>query len=390
MGFGAVITSGETNTLLSDRLLDCVTEVRIEQSLDDQTRFAVRFEEDVSGGQPVTSRADELRCERMMAIAVQGRDGLACLVRGPITNVRSSATLGGPGSWFEVHGQDRRVELDRECRRRAWSGRASAAAANILNAGFRTEIEETRIIYGSTRAGGDQVTQTLNQRSTDLAFIRQIARQNNLHFWIAYTCRLNGAPTARSMTVTETATLAASPPRRQGGPTGIDQIALVPTVPLTLRVHVPQEQCPNVTAFDLEMNPERPNTYAGTAIDDRDLEEHRTSVTDPQPTITRSGQRMAGCQARRDVCLTTAGNPEQIHARAESVLTEAGWFVEATASTTAHMLGGILQPHDVVGVQGLGTMDSGPYQVSAVTHVINATAHYMDISLRRNAIGEGD
>ena len=75
--------------------------------------------------------------------------------------------------------------------------------------------------------------------------------------------------------------------------------------------------------------------------------------------------------------------------KAEAALTEAGWFVDATASTTAHMLGGVLLPHDVVEVEGLGKEHSGPYQVKAVTHVINAADHFMDIQLRRNAIGGG-
>jgi 1-aminocyclopropane-1-carboxylate deaminase/D-cysteine desulfhydrase-like pyridoxal-dependent ACC family enzyme len=89
------------------------------------------------------------------------------------------------------------------------------------------------------------------------------------------------------------------------------------------------------------------------------------------------------------VSITTAGGQEVLNARAESALTEAGWFVEATASTTAHMLGGVLVPHDVVQVEGLGPVDSGPYQVKSVTHVIKATEHLMDLELRRNAIGVG-
>ncbi|MDQ3959151.1 MAG: hypothetical protein M3255_02420 [Pseudomonadota bacterium] len=73
--------------------------------------------------------------------------------------------------------------------------------------------------------------------------------------------------------------------------------------------------------------------------------------------------------------------------KAESALTEAGWFIEATASTTAHMLGGVLLPHDEVEVQGLGSDHSRLYQVEAVTHVINAADHFMDLQLRRNATG---
>ena len=40
-------------------------------------------------------------------------------------------------------------------------------------------------------------------------------------------------------------------------------------------------------------------------------------------------------------------------------------------------------------VDGLGPQHSGAYQVKAVTHVINAADHFMDLELRRNAIGGG-
>jgi hypothetical protein len=51
------------------------------------------------------------------------------------------------------------------------------------------------------------------------------------------------------------------------------------------------------------------------------------------------------------------------------------------------MLGSVLLPHDEVKVQGLGPDHSGLYQVKAVTHVINAADHFMDLQLRRNAFG---
>jgi hypothetical protein len=122
MGFGAIIASGEKNKLLRDDLVDCLTEVRVEQFLDEPTRFAIHFQEDLSNGEPVIMKAPELQCEQMITIAVQVGDVIKCLVRGPITDVKCSVKLGGPGSWYEVHGQDRRIELDRQCFRHAWTG----------------------------------------------------------------------------------------------------------------------------------------------------------------------------------------------------------------------------------------------------------------------------
>ena len=400
MGFGAIIASGKNNTLLRDDLLDCLTEVRVEQFLDEPTRFALRFQEDISNGEPLIMQAPELKCEQIMTIAVQVDDGITCLVRGPITEVKCSVKLGGPGSWHEVHGQDQRVQMDREYVYHAWSALASDAAETILNKAIqnkkmfdRTDVEKTRIAYGGQPVRGQPTASTLNQRYTDLAFIRRIARDCNLHFWIEYTSQHNGLdPAGESLKVEEQANLKSSPPRPPDAPAGpipVDQIKLVPTVQVTLRVNVEQEQCQNVTVFDLHMHAERPNRFAGTAHDDRDHRRPRLFVTDPQPPIERDGQRFAGGEARRDVCIITAGNADALQSKAESALAEAGWFVHATASTTAHMLGGVLLPHDVVEVEGLGQEHSGAYQVKAVTHVINAADHFMDIQLRRNAIGKG-
>lgn len=348
MGFGAIIASGEKNKLLRDDLVNCLTEMRVEQFLDEPTRFAIRFQEDIREGGPFIMKSPELQCEQMVTIAVQVGNARRCLVRGPITDVKCSVKLGGPGSWYEAHGQDRRVEMDRECVPDAWSVRASEAAETILNKNKkfdRIDVEETRIVNGGTRKGGEPTAPTRNQRSTVLAFIYRIARDCNLHFWIEYECPRNGLdPSGQSLQVEEQANLKSSPPRPKDAPAGpipADQIKLVPTVQVKLRVNVEKEQCQNVTAFDLTMDPERPNQFTGTAIDDTDAQPHSVSPTDPDPTIIKGGQRFAGCKEPRDLCITTAGNQDELQCKAEAALTAAGWFVDATASTTAHMLGGV-------------------------------------------------
>jgi hypothetical protein len=132
---------------------------------------------------------------------------------------------------------------------------------------------------------------------------------------------------------------------------------------------------------------ERPNSFAGTAINDTDHED-KTSVTDPQPAVQTESTGLVDLTGiERQICITSAGDLQELQPKAEAALTDAGWFVNATASTTAFMLGGVLMPHDVVSVDGLGPQHSGAYQVKAVIHVINAANHFMDLELRRNAIG---
>jgi len=389
MGFGTIIASGEGNKLMREDLLNCITEVRVEQYLDKITRFAIRFEEDISVGEPRIMKADELRCEQMITIAVKVKNTIKYLVRGPITDIKCSVQLGGPGSWYEIHGQDRRIELDRECVPHVHTGLASKAAQEILDNTFdKTDVEATKIMYGGKMVQGRPTLPTLNRRCTHDAFIRKIARDCNLHYWIEYGCRENG----QALEVKEKANLKSSPPRPKDGlgkSVSVDQIKLVPTVTVILRVNVDKERCQNVTGFDLQMNAEQPNRFRHQVINDRDATIDVVQTQDPQQTIIKGGRRLTDdCRIPRDVCITTAGNPDELQCKAESALTAAGWLLDATAHTTTHMLGEVLLPHDVIEVEGLGKKHSGPYQVKAVTHVINAADQFMDVQLRRNAVGE--
>jgi hypothetical protein len=393
MGFGAIIASGENNLLLRDDLLDCITEVRVEQSLDDPTHFAIRFQEDISGGQPRIRGAPDFKCGQIITIAVKVGDEIKCLVRGPITEREWSVMLGGPGSWFEIRGQDRRIEMDRECKRRVWTGLESDAAARVLKDEYKfrkTCIQKTQKVYGGGPENDEPTIETLNQRATDEDFMKQIACRNNMSFWIEYQCKQNGVNAGGgSLKVTEVANLRSSPllSNAEGLTDCQQQVAQHNVVSPTLRVNVESARCQNVTSFNVTEDSERASHFNGFAIDDRAGEDGSTAAFDPQAPITKGGETLENCNPQRDVCITTAGNLEELFRKAAAALTEAAWRINATASTTAHMLGTVLLPHDEVIVEGLGTKDSERYQVKAVTHVINAADHFMDLELRRNATG---
>lgn len=391
MGFGAIIAFGVKNTPLPEKLTGCITEVRVEQFLDKPTGFAIRFQGDIQRGNPTPEGEPELGCGELITIAVKVGNKYKCLVRGPITDVESSVMLGGPGSWVQIQGSDRRIELDRVCFQHPWSGLESAAANEILKGKFdEVRCQKTKKEYGSTRkVKGESTTETLNQRDTDEAFLSQIARRNNMHFWLEYKCEK--LDPSGSLKVTEIANLRSSPLRPQDekcvspGPTKVDTDG---DKLLSLRVNVEKEGCFNVTTFSLKTNTERPTSFKGTAINMRDVRAVKISdVKDRQPPVVKGGLGLGNSSINRELCLVTAGDEQELQCKAESAMTEAGWFVEAKADTTVHMLGGVLVPHDEVKVQGVGTKDQGRYHVKSVTHVINAADHFMEVHLRRNAIG---
>jgi hypothetical protein len=391
MGFGAIITSGEKNELIREDLVDCITEVQVKQFLDRSTLFAIRFQEDFSGGQPRVQVAPELRCGQMIAVAVKVGGEIKCLVRGPITEREWSAMLGGPGSWYEIRGEDRRVEMGREYKRRSRSGFESDFAAEILNEHkfSRTRIQKTEKLYGTANQNGKPTTGKLNQRDTDEVFLCQIARRNNMCFWIEYDCQRNGLdPSGESLKIEEIANLRSSPlrPNAESSPDG-REIKLDRKVNVTLRVNVVKDECPNVIAFSIKENHERPTKFSGTAIDLMTAAISPTTANDQQPPLAKGGETLDTCNLNRHVSITTAGDSVELRRKANSALTEAGWFIKATARTSAHMLGGVLLPHDEVKVEGLGKDHGGWYQVRAVSHTINAADHFMNLELRRNSTG---
>ena len=377
MSFGALVASG--GRLLPDDIFGHLVEIRVEQQLDDATTFALRFEDDLDGGEPILADRPELQPETLLTIAAPTPDGLVGLVHGPVTQVVLSFATGGAGSWIEVRGSDRRIELDRVHERRTWSGRASTALAAILDRhGFVPDVADTTKVYAEGSG-------TLNQGSSDLQLVRRLARQEGFAVWI--TVDLETA--ADRVRVVETAHVKPSPPRPDGA-AGLPAppIALVPTTSHALRVTGSGTRARTCTQLQVSFDVERPTAFDGFALSDTDLSHDPVSADDDQPAVEPGGRRLTDvAPAARVACLAAPGDAAEVAPRARALLIEAGWFVEATSITTAHMLGGVLVPHDVVTVEGVGSTHSGAYQVAAATHVITAADHYMTLELRRNALG---
>ena len=386
MGFGAIIATGTGNTPLGDDLAECLIEVRVEQSLDEPTRFGIRVRDDISDGQPMAARAPELQVDQMITIAVQLEDDTTlCLVRGPITDTQAHYTLGGPGSWYEVHGNDRRRELGRQCFQHAWEGRASDAVRTIISGyGFEPDIQDTNKSYSAA-------TETLNQRGTDLDFLKTIARENGFFFWLSYDLAAQGLPSpGGQLSVTENAHFKTSPFRALGPggvPPSIAGLQLAPTGAPQIRAGADNSDCGNnVTAFTVKEDVERPNMAMVTAVDTRGVNSDNTSAGNPDSSLAQGGQALTDVTGlQRTPCITAAGNAEDVRVRAEAAISDSGWFVTATASTTAHMLKGVLQPHDVIEVVGIGPQHSIPFRVRRVTHVITPSDHYIDVELQSNS-----
>lgn len=377
MGFGLVITSGDKLTPLPDEVMRWLVEARVELDLSKPARYALRFEDDICEGKSELEGRPELAANTRIGIFVPRADRLECLVHGPITQVKSSSTLGGVGSWVEVHGEDRRVEMGRVGVQATYTGRASAAAAAILKAyQFDTVTQETLIEH-------DGQKKQLSQRGTDLAFLEDIARRNNMELWISYVAER--APLGDAIKLTETANLRTSPERAQPG----DR----PQVPVlsaeaqrVLRVNPPPRQCPSVNRFEAKIDFERPVAAKGFALSEaEDKEIVAQIVSKAEPVDPGRPVQING--VKREAIAPPEVTPEEAFLAKDRLVFEQSWFVEVSASTTLDQADFVILPHQIVEVSHAGDRLSGAYQVMQATHVVTATDHFIDFKLRANGLG---
>ncbi len=387
MAAGFVIASGAGNLALEAKLAEAVVEIRVEQELSKATRFAIRFEDDLCKGQPKVLSATSLKPGEMLSVLVpdEKADGTVCLVRGPITKLKSSSVLGGPGSWLEVHGEDRRIEMDRNSVTAVWTGKATDVASAILTLHQYTPDVEPN----------DEITFTegedaLNQSSPDLRVINDLARRLGMEFWVTYKAQAGAGAT--SFTITETAKFRNSPDYSSVMPGPVPPTVAELTgddTEIVLRLNVADRPCGNLRSFDLEVDVEKATTALIAGIDGRSGEKDDDEPISAQPSVDDSAQATLNrYHVGRTINPPGAGSAAQRASEVRATLAAEGWFVTATASTTAHQLKAVLQPHELVRVEGTGFAHSGRYQVSKVLHVINPWAHLMDLTLRRNALPE--
>lgn len=381
MGYGFAITRGDKNEKLADGLMKAVAEIRVEETLSGPASFAVRFEEDICEGMPATLSAKEIMPGEMLAVLVPDEnDQATCLVRGPITKVKASAVTGGPGSWVETHGLDRRIEMDRKSIDASWTGPGTDIATKVLeDYKFKPDVLADQSVQFSEK------TKTFNQCFPDLKLMDALAKQLAYEFWLTYETEAKGA----GYKITETARFRPSPDFKapKGAAPSIEMINGKGAAKV-LKLDVPAGKCRNISTFDLEVDVERATLALIAGIDGRTGKKEEKKETDKCECVDKGADTKVEefGKVARTMRIVGAGSAEERGGAAKALLAAEAWFITAKASTSVRLLPGLLRPHDIVRVEGHGFAHSGNYQVSKVVHVINAWGHLMDLTLRRNVL----
>ncbi|MEJ2664925.1 MAG: hypothetical protein P8107_12945, partial [Spirochaetia bacterium] len=278
------------------------------------------------------------------------------LVRGPVTGQSIHLNHGGADSSVEIEGGDNTILMDRVNTAVVWKDvtDSDAVSSIIRNYGFTPDVERTN-------AGHFENRHTLVQRTTDLLFVRQLARRNGLLFWLGYDQVGNEVAHFKK-------------PPLQGTP--VSQLVM-------------NYDPPSIDSLTIEYNVEYPTETAGTQLD-----------LNTKDTID-AGQAGSPLTSLGEVPLTRAGGARlqthvvppvddsgNLQARCTGVLTDAHWFIKAECRTTPQQAGCIIRPHTLVEVVGAGSRHSGLYFVAGVKHTITAGSYAMDLELIRNAWSE--
>lgn len=341
----------------NDRLSQSVSSVEINERMDQNTTYKLRFMVDVCDGDISGPVEADTAPGKILSVLANVRDSLVCLVKGPVTQQQSHLQHGGAGSWLHIEGEDMSHTLDRETTFRVTDSASDAdIARTIISDGEMTpDVEDT------PESTHSEENHSHVQRETNLALLRTLARRNGYHFWV--TCDATGVATGhfkpRSLDGTPAATL------------------------------IVNEENYNIDSLRVTADPRAPSQTTGSQLNLRNLEVIGGGTVMLQDTLlgTSSLAEAAGPEAQSTHMAPTVDDAGALQARSEGALREAQWFIHATCRTTIHRLCNIVRNHTVVEIRGAGTRHGGKYYVTNVKHTIDAVTHRMDLDLARNAWG---
>lgn len=299
-----------------------------------------------------------------------GNDGLIPVFTGFVHGV--DVQIGSvPGqSQIDVSLTDTSLLMGLEDRIAVWTDVSDSEVIERIAGAYadNTEVDSTETVHAEDGS-------VLVQRGTDLQFVRMLARRNGLEFAFETD--------AASSNVTAIATL----PQLDGTPQP------------DLAVLFGDQS--NLASFHVRVDGRLPLNVDVSQVDISTKSANSAQVSDI--SLNLLGADDLGALAAGDIDalappqtatsqLMLLGPPTsdstELTALAQSVRDTAGWFMTATGEINCDAYGAVLQPRRTVLVKGAGSLYSGTYYVTGVTHRITSDGRYRQtFEAKRNALG---
>ncbi|MCG8327019.1 MAG: hypothetical protein MI974_05000 [Chitinophagales bacterium] len=350
MGLGALITLNGVPT----PSLSGAGQVIVYERYGETTYYQIRYPIDIVDGDISRIGDSSLDPGSILGVTVLADIQPACLVKGPVIGQSIHLEDGGAGSYVVVKGADTSLTMAREFKSQVWPNVSDSEAVMAILGTYGLIPDVT-----PTTARHLELKHSLVQRQSDLDFVRKLARRNGFIFWV--DCNPLFIETAHFKRPNLLA-------------------------PALMDLNINQEDN-NIESFDIVWDAERPTSVQGIQLD------LGTKTPIPAPVLIspQTGLGALNLQSiTRDLRSIYLAAPVDdagdMLARNEGALIEADWFIMARCRTSIHQTGGrLVRAHEVVNVNGAGSRHSGKYLVAEVKHIIDHTAHVMEIELIRNA-----
>jgi hypothetical protein len=357
-----------------DKLTSDAAEVTVAESMQDASTCNVKVPIDLCKGRFELLDDDNLVPGKDKTLSVVAWiDGTQSVIfHGPITGRKVDLKHGGAGSSVELTATDRRVELDRTCRKYESH---SGSVGNIVEGLIGNLRQAKKDVDPFSKIQYKKGTGPLNQTVSDLALIRKLADAVNAEFWLDWELKGDS--------IVETAHFKSPTKPKEGKVFGMSlPLPIAGAKKAQLKMNS-GDGTSTLLSFTSERKSEVPQK-SGTIfrVDPRTGELKSSEV---KPSTKRLGSDPPKQEISCEVL--SAGGVENARDKAEAALNDASWITEATAETTVFALCGLVRPRTFVDVVGLGDTESGEYLVWSVNHTITPAEHRMKLSLKRNAVG---
>jgi hypothetical protein len=241
-----------------------------------------------------------------------------------------------------------------------WTGMTDGQVANAI---FST--------YGFTPADGntdddspqhDPDQHSLLQRSTDLQFLRGLARRNGK------LCRVACTDT----------------PGERIGYFITPDVSGDPAAKISLL----SPETWSVDSLEFDWDVMRPTEVDASQVPlDGSSDESDGDATDTGLSPLDDRDYPTYASESSTLLLTAAADAPELTLRATATLRETGWFVRCRGETSVDRLGTMLRVGSVVAIEGAGMLHSGTWFVWSVRHRITIDVVTLQFTLVRNAIG---
>lgn len=355
----------------SDDIYPRLIEVEVEEGADHAGSFRLKLALQLNAdGEWSDLDADTFALFTKVRVEAGFKDGTTeVLIEGYITDVEAHFEDPARQPTLEVHGLDASVLMSLEEKIATWPDLSdSDIATQILSGyGFVPDVTSVAPVHAESDV-------TVVQRSSDLEFLRGLARKNGFEVGVE-----------RDTTGTTTGYFRR--PRLDGTPQKTLSVAFGDASTLiSFDVKVDGVKPLSVETDQIDVKAKSANTGSGTqlqlpAIGERDLD---ALVSGP------IGSLISPKEAAGKLWLYTVPTSDatELTSVAQAVRDEAGWLVTARGDINSDAYGAVLRAKRLVLVKGAGARHSGKYYVTRVMHRLGADGSYrQSFDARRNAVG---